>query len=36
MIFITSVVGHSGNPGQANYCATKAGLTGMAKSLAQV
>lgn len=35
MIFITSVVGHSGNPGQANYCATKAGLTGMAKSLAQ-
>jgi 3-oxoacyl-[acyl-carrier protein] reductase len=34
MIFITSVVGHSGNPGQANYCATKAGLTGMAKSLA--
>ncbi len=35
MIFITSVVGHSGNPGQANYCASKAGLTGMAKSLAQ-
>lgn len=34
IIFITSVVGHSGNPGQANYCATKAGLTGMAKSLA--
>ena len=34
MIFITSVVGHSGNPGQANYCATKAGLTGMAKSFA--
>jgi 3-oxoacyl-[acyl-carrier protein] reductase len=35
MIFITSVVGASGNPGQANYCATKAGLTGMAKSLGQ-
>jgi len=34
MIFITSVVGHAGNPGQANYCATKAGLTGMAKSFA--
>ena len=34
MIFVTSVVGHAGNPGQANYCATKAGLTGMAKSLA--
>lgn len=34
MIFITSVVGHSGNPGQANYCATKAGLAGMARSLA--
>lgn len=35
MIFITSVVGWTGNPGQANYCASKAGLTGMAKSLAQ-
>lgn len=35
IIFITSVVGHTGNPGQANYCASKAGLTGMAKSLAQ-
>lgn len=35
IIFITSVVGHSGNPGQANYCASKAGLCGMAKSLAQ-
>lgn len=34
MIFITSVVGHAGNPGQANYCATKGGLTAMAKSLA--
>ncbi|MDE3059598.1 MAG: 3-oxoacyl-[acyl-carrier-protein] reductase [Pseudomonadota bacterium] len=35
IIFITSVVGSTGNPGQANYCASKAGLTGMAKSLAQ-
>jgi 3-oxoacyl-[acyl-carrier protein] reductase len=35
IIFITSVVGATGNPGQANYCASKAGLTGMAKSLAQ-
>ena len=35
IIYITSVVGASGNPGQANYCASKAGLTGMAKSLAQ-
>lgn len=35
IIIITSVVGHAGNPGQANYCASKAGLTGMAKALAQ-
>lgn len=35
IIFITSVVAHSGNPGQANYCASKGGLTAMAKSLAQ-
>lgn len=35
IIYITSVVGWSGNPGQMNYCASKAGLTGMAKSLAQ-
>ncbi|MBV8939056.1 MAG: 3-oxoacyl-[acyl-carrier-protein] reductase [Alphaproteobacteria bacterium] len=34
IIIITSVVGHSGNAGQANYCAAKAGLTGMAKALA--
>ncbi len=34
MILITSVVGHTGNAGQVNYCATKAGLTGMAKALA--
>ena len=30
----TSVVGWMGNAGQANYCATKAGLTGMSKALA--
>jgi len=35
IVYITSVVGWTGNPGQANYCASKAGLTGMAKSLAQ-
>jgi 3-oxoacyl-[acyl-carrier protein] reductase len=35
IIYITSVVGSTGNPGQMNYCASKAGLTGMAKSLAQ-
>ncbi|KQT88394.1 3-oxoacyl-[acyl-carrier-protein] reductase [Aurantimonas sp. Leaf443] len=32
---ITSVVGTTGNPGQANYCAAKAGMTGFSKSLAQ-
>lgn len=35
IITITSVVGASGNPGQANYCAAKAGLVGMSKSIAQ-
>ncbi len=35
IINITSVVGVTGNPGQANYCASKAGLIGMSKSLAQ-
>jgi len=34
VIAITSVVGVTGNAGQANYAATKAGLIGMAKSLA--
>ena len=34
IINITSVVGVSGNPGQANYAAAKAGLVGMSKSLA--
>jgi 3-oxoacyl-[acyl-carrier protein] reductase len=35
IINVSSVVGVSGNPGQANYCASKAGLIGMSKSLAQ-
>ncbi len=34
IISITSVVGATGNPGQANYAAAKAGLTGLSKSLA--
>lgn len=34
IINITSVVAQAGNPGQANYVAAKAGLTGMTKSLA--
>jgi 3-oxoacyl-[acyl-carrier protein] reductase len=34
IINVTSVVGVVGNPGQANYCASKAGLIGMSKSLA--
>ncbi|HMY07751.1 MAG TPA: SDR family NAD(P)-dependent oxidoreductase, partial [Accumulibacter sp.] len=28
IINVTSVVGHAGNPGQANYCASKAGVSG--------
>jgi 3-oxoacyl-[acyl-carrier protein] reductase len=35
IISITSVVGASGNPGQANYAAAKAGVVGMTKSLAR-
>lgn len=35
VISITSVVGQTGNPGQANYAASKAGLVGMSKALAQ-
>lgn len=35
IINVASVVAVSGNPGQANYCASKAGLIGMTKSLAQ-
>ena len=34
IINITSVVGFTGNPGQANYVASKAGLSGMSKALA--
>ena len=34
IINITSIVGHTGNIGQANYAASKAGLVGMSKSLA--
>ncbi|NKB20658.1 MAG: 3-oxoacyl-[acyl-carrier-protein] reductase [Alphaproteobacteria bacterium] len=34
IINITSVVGQLGNPGQANYVASKAGMTGMSKALA--
>ncbi len=35
IISITSVVGATGNPGQANYAASKAGVTGLTKALAQ-
>lgn len=35
IISITSVVGVTGNPGQGNYAASKAGMIGMSKSLAQ-
>ncbi len=34
IINITSIVGHTGNLGQANYAATKAGIVGFSKSLA--
>ncbi len=34
IINITSIVGVTGNPGQGNYCAAKAGMIGMSKSLA--
>ena len=34
IINITSIVGVTGNPGQANYAASKAGIIGMSKSLA--
>lgn len=34
IINITSIVGHSGNPGQGNYTAAKAGVLAMSKSLA--
>jgi len=35
IITITSVVGTTGNPGQANYAASKGGLTAMSKAMAQ-
>lgn len=35
IVSITSVVGASGNPGQANYAAAKAGLAGMTRALAR-
>ena len=35
IVNITSIVGVTGNPGQANYCAAKAGMIGFSKSLAQ-
>ncbi len=35
IINITSVIGSSGNPGQANYAAAKAGVAGMARALAR-
>ena len=35
IVNIASVVGTTGNPGQANYCAAKAGLVGMTKALAR-
>jgi len=34
IVNITSIVGHTGNVGQSNYSASKAGVTGMSKSLA--
>jgi 3-oxoacyl-(acyl-carrier-protein) reductase len=35
IVSVTSIVGTTGNPGQGNYAASKAGLVGMSKSLAQ-
>ena len=34
VVNITSIVGHTGNLGQVNYSASKAGIVGMSKSLA--
>ena len=34
VLFISSVVAHTGNPGQVNYTASKAAISGMVKSLA--
>ena len=35
IVNVSSVVGHTGNPGQANYAAAKAGILGFSKSLAR-
>ncbi|MEM9168591.1 MAG: 3-oxoacyl-[acyl-carrier-protein] reductase [Pseudomonadota bacterium] len=35
IVGVTSIVGVTGNPGQANYAASKAGMIGLSKSLAQ-
>jgi 3-oxoacyl-[acyl-carrier protein] reductase len=35
IVNVTSVVGHSGNPGQVNYAAAKAGVAGMSRALAR-
>jgi 3-oxoacyl-[acyl-carrier protein] reductase len=35
IVNVTSIVGTTGNPGQGNYAAAKAGITGMSKALAQ-
>lgn len=35
IINLSSVVGHAGNPGQANYCASKVGVSGMSRSMAR-
>lgn len=35
IVNITSIIGHSGNSGQSNYAASKAGITGFTKSIAQ-
>lgn len=35
IIYITSIVGHMGNPGQVNYAAAKAGVAGMSRALAR-
>ncbi|MDR2678892.1 MAG: 3-oxoacyl-ACP reductase FabG [Zoogloeaceae bacterium] len=35
IINITSVVGHTGNAGQVNYCAAKAGVSGLSRALAR-
>jgi 3-oxoacyl-[acyl-carrier protein] reductase len=35
IVNITSVVGHAGNAGQANYCAAKAGVEGLSRALAR-